>query len=470
VKKENIKIIPSAWLEQTGRRLDCGPYLSGGLEAKILLNKLSVRKDPLHSLTAKGSHGIFHAGREGRTWVEDPAFGVPFLSSSDVLQADLSSAPLISRRIVSRNPLFLIGPRWTLITRSGTVGRMLYSRTDMDGFACSEHVLRVVPDESKVPAGYLYSFLASRYGLPIVVGGTYGSIIQHIEPAHVAELPVPRFGDPIESEAHRLVQEAERLRCQYQRQICEATGLLFASVGLKDIAPADWHADDPDVGFTRKLPTAASLRALNFNPRFQHLSDRICSRPHRRLVELCKPGTLRRGGRYKRIDADPEYAYQLIGQKEIFWLRPEGRWIAKRSVGEDVLVEAGTTLVAAQGTLGESELYCRSEFVWGPLVERAYSEHLLRVISEEVLMPRGCLFAFMRSESAFRLLRSTSMGTKLQDHHPTFLRQLPVPYPEKKIQDEIHNLVVDAYEKRHRSVAVEDEATSLIERAVEEGG
>ncbi len=61
------------------------------------------------------------------------------------------------------------------------------------------------------------------------------------------------------------------------------------------------------------------------------------------------------------------------------------------------------------------------------------------------------------------------MGTKLQDHHPEFLRELPVPYPDKRTREEIHELVVDAYEKRHRSVRLEDEAVGLVERAIEEG-
>jgi type I restriction enzyme S subunit len=195
----------------------------------------------------------------------------------------------------------------------------------------------------------------------------------------------------------------------------------------------------------------------------------VRARSWRPLGELCKPGTLHRGGRYKRIDAHPEFSYQLIGQKEIFWLRPEGRWIAKKSVEEDVLVEPGTTLVAAQGTLGESELYCRAEFVWGPALKAAYSEHLLRVVSDEKTIPRGCLFAFMRSETAFRMLRSISMGTKLQDHHPEYLRALPVPYPKKRAREEIHELVVDAYEKRHRSVQLENEAVAQVECAIEEG-
>jgi type I restriction enzyme S subunit len=131
--------------------------------------------------------------------------------------------------------------------------------------------------------------------------------------------------------------------------------------------------------------------------------------------------------------------------------------------------EAELTDLFMDRPLGESELYCRAEFVWGPALEAAYSEHLLRVISEEKFMPRGCLFAFMRSETAFRMLRSISMGTKLQDHHPEYLRALPVPYPEKRIRDNIHDLIVDAYQKRHHSVQLEDEAVALVERMIERG-
>ena len=80
---------------------------------------------------------------------------------------------------------------------------MAYARPDMDGMACSEDVLRVVPDPDRILPGYLYAFLSSKFGVPLVVGGTYGAIIQHIEPHHIANLPVPRLGEEIEARAHR---------------------------------------------------------------------------------------------------------------------------------------------------------------------------------------------------------------------------------------------------------------------------
>ena len=34
------KHVPSAWIEREGRRLDCGPYLSGAMEARMRLEGL----------------------------------------------------------------------------------------------------------------------------------------------------------------------------------------------------------------------------------------------------------------------------------------------------------------------------------------------------------------------------------------------------------------------------------------------
>jgi type I restriction enzyme S subunit len=456
---KNARIVRSGWLEEGGRRLDCNPYMSGALEARDALTRLDAKKEKLRDLTER----IFHAGREGRVWVNDRKHGVPFLGSSDILSADLVALPLISKKLVERNPLFTLGDHWTLISRSGTVGRMAYVRPDMAGMACSEHVLRVVPKTSRIPSGYLFAFLSSSYGVPLVVSGTYGAIIQHIEPEHIADLPVPRFDPAFEASVHEKVNEAASLLSKYQSHVTEATDDFFSAVGLKDITAAEWHSTGSDLGFDIASPNVTSLRALNFNPRLMQLRQRIERGPHMSLNDICLPGTLSRGGRFKRVDAAPGHAYQMIGQKELFWLKPEGRWIAKSAMDSESLGVPGAVMIAAQGTLGESEMYCRAEFIWGPWSEMAFSEHILRVIADETVMPRGCLYAFMRSETAFRMLRSISNGSKLQDHHYRMRGEMPVPYPEPDIQQAIHTKVVAAYEARHRAVVLLNEATRLVE-------
>jgi len=439
--------------------------MSGALEAFETVNALNAKIDKLHEVTS----AIFDSGRESRKWVDAKKYGVRYMGTSAINSADLTYLPLISRNQVTKNPRLTIERGWSLITRSGTVGRMAYVRPDMEGLTCSEDVLRVVPDDSKIYPGYLYAYLASKYGVPLVVAGTYGAIIQHIEPQHISDLPVPRFDVSFENTVHSKIEEAAQLLSNYQSLIREATDTLFAAVGLVDLEPGEWNSYGPDTGFSLGTPDVASLRALNFNPKFAALVARIKSGPYKKLDDICLPGTLARGGRFKRVDAHPDHAYQMIGQKELFWLKPEGRWVAKSAMDKNSLGIPGAVMIAAQGTLGESELYCRAEFIWGPWTEMAFSEHILRAVSDESVMPRGCLFAFMRSETAFRMLRSISVGSKLQDHHYKYRGELPVPYPELSVQNEIHAKVVLAYEARHKAIAMNDEAIQMIERRIAKG-
>ena len=188
------------------------------------------------------------------------------------------------------------------------------------------------------------------------------------------------------------------------------------------------------------------------------------------IKKICLPGTLKSGPRFKRIDATPEFGYRLIGQKQIFWLYPKGRWIAKKSVGKEVLVPNGAILIAAQGTLGENELFCRSEFIQGDALERAYSQHFIRIIADEEIMQRGALFAFVRSETAFRMFRSISIGSKLQDFHPRMLADMPIPFPSRKVLSECNKLVLDGYKARELAANLEDKARALVEQTIEEGG
>jgi type I restriction enzyme S subunit len=228
--------VMASWLREQGFRLDAPPFLSGALEARKLLERLSVKKEPLVSLTQE-ELGIFHAGRIKRHWVTEPEYGILFLSSTDILQADLSHLSLISKRVVAENPQLTIRKDWSLITRSGSIGRMAYARPDMDGMACSEDVLRVVPNPDRVLPGYLYAFLSSKFGVPLVVGGTYGAIIQHIEPHHIANLPVPRLGEKIETRAHTLVQKAAEERTRASELRVESQHLLLEKLKVPHPKP-----------------------------------------------------------------------------------------------------------------------------------------------------------------------------------------------------------------------------------------
>lgn len=457
--------VKRSWLAEQGLRLDSSPYLSGSFEAKQVLKELTVHKDALASLTTGHNGGIFHAGRVSRRWVYTRKHGVPFFSSTDIMEADSSFLPLIARSSVEENPNLIIDRDWTLVTRSGTVGRITYSRRDMVGLACSEHVMRVQPDPSRIPPGYLNTFLRSRFGVPMITSQAYGAIIQHIEPHHIADLPVPRFEAELEQRIHGLVQKAADLRADFQHGVVAATEDLFTTAGLPQLLNLNWHEQDRDLRCDVFDVGAQSLRAINYGNRAREILSSLSNIPSRTLGQICENGQLSRGNRFNRVESEEGYGVPFVGQRQAFWLRPEIRWIRKPENG-DLRADNETVMITSRGLPSENGLFGRATFITGPWVNLGYTEDFLRVRSGDPQYPGAFLFAFLRSEVAFRLFRSMMSGTGPQAIHPYLRAQIPIPTLTAEARIRIAETVREAYRKRDEADLKEDQALALLESAV----
>lgn len=464
--------VRSGWLADQGLRLNASPYLSGAYETKKLLERLPGTQQ-LHELTAGHDGGIYNGPQFRRSYVSDPEHGVPFLGSVDMLEADLTNTPLLlSKDAKSSKLAYLeVEPGMTLISCAGQVlGRVFYARPDMRGFWSSQDLIKVVADRNQVSPGYLYAFLKSRFGIPVITARSYGSSIPHLEPVHIADLPVPRFDRGTEEEIHGYVQAAADLRAQFQAGVTAATRDLFESAGLPELLDIRWHDQPRETGFAVQRPEVISLRALNFSPRANRLAERLREVPHRSLGDICRGGKLQTGARFKRIDADPAYGVRLIGQRQAFWIKPEGRWINPNEAPADILQQDETVLIAAHGTLGENEVFGRSILVTGTWNKHAYSQDFVRVFSGSPEISGAYLFAFLRSDVAFRLLRSMSVGGKQQEYHTVLLREMPVPECKPADRERIAETVRQAYRWRDEADDLEDRAQELLDAAVRAAG
>src|SRR2546429_3565872 len=238
----------ASWLREQGMRLDASPFVSGAMEARKLIESLPAR-DPLHALTHGPNGGIFNGPMFRRVYMTDPEHGVPFVGSKAMMMADLTTLPLLKRADATSSRLahLELTEGTTLISCSGMqLGRVAYVRRAMAGMWSSQDVMKVVPDPERVPPGYLYAFLKGRFGTLLIKGGRYGTSVRHLEPSHLADLPVPRLGKGVEGGAHELIVEAAELRSQFQEEIEGATRDLFVSAGLDDLYNLRWHGEYRD--------------------------------------------------------------------------------------------------------------------------------------------------------------------------------------------------------------------------------
>lgn len=461
-----VKTIPSAWMRRDGRRFDCGPYMSGALEAKIRLEELACRKDRLADVCDGGIAGLVNAGRITRQWAADSVHGVPFLTSTSILQADLSDLRFISHRAVRENPKLIIRAGYTLITRAGTIGRMSYARPDMDGLACTEDVLRVIPDDRRVRPGYLYAFLSSKFGVPLVTSGTYGAIIQHIEPQHIADLPVPRLGDEVEREVHMLVEEAANLRTEALQSLDEVQRQLDEVLGLPDLR--GHSVSEFSVGtvssqrlnnrFDSPYHSAAATRALEAIERGPHPVRQLSSV----LRRYFKPPM------FKRLWVDsPEYGRQFISGVDAYRFQAESvRYVSKKTPNFDEFVlEEGSVIFQAAGQI--YGLFGTPLFVSGWLVGLFAADDLYRLVPQTP-EDGGYLFAYLRTPVGQLLLKRQACGNSIPRVWDPHIRDMTLPWPDASLRRQVGKAVIDAHADLERARVAENEAVALVERAIEE--
>ena len=467
-RKFQCKAVPSIWIEHNGYRLDCGPYVSGAIEVKELLSQMSTT--PLTELTTGYKGGIYNGPHFVRNYVKDPNHGIPIHTTSSLLQADMTNISLLSKRDAhSRKLSFLeIKSGMTLITCSGNIGRMVYARADMDGVWSNQHIMKVVPNCNLIKSGYLYAYLSSKFGVSLIVSGTYGAIIQHIEPQHIADLPVPRLGN-VEDETHDLLQRASYAQVE-STELQKKAGML-----INDIC-----------GFPKKLASKARIFAYS-SANSNEVLRRLDATFHNPVAKQAEALTNSANGialseagvrgfesnRMKQVFVEEGYGTPFITSGGIFLktITPE-RYLRNLLLGENESwqINEYDTLIARSGQVGG--IIGRGVWADSRLDGFASSPHILRLRPTIEDFPQGYVYAFLcLTDVGYQLLARTAAGSSIPFLPLDAVLEIKIPSkPTFAERQEIDTLVKRSGELRKQSQELEIEAVTLVERTIKEGG
>lgn len=458
-----VKSIPSSWISRDGLRLDCNPYMSGALEARIRLEKLACNKERLADLTKGHDGGIYNGPHFSRNYVEDAEHGVQFLGSSSMLQADLGNLPYLRRKDAESPKLsyLKIQPGMTLISCSGTIGRMVYARPDMSEMWSSQHIMKVVPDEEKIPSGYLYAFLSSKFGVPLVTSGTYGSIIQSIEPEHIAGLPVPRLGDTSELKIHSLVERAASRRSEAAELRIKALQRVISNLEWSTQAASSlW-------GVTSSSNVQRRFDALHHTSGISDARKRLASEPSQRLRDVVEEVFEPNRGPRRKVE-DAAYGVPFLSSSEVFRLDPVGEYLISRSRTphlERQLITDKDLLLPRSGQLGG--IIGRAILPLPSYYGSAASEHLVRVrcrSKEDAFFAWGVL----ATEPGYYAAIGTAYGSSIPSLDCALLADLRIPWWSDQRRDVIVSFVSRMITALSEAIDAERQAVALVERAIEE--
>jgi len=176
--------VDSKWIyTDEEKRLDASAYSADLIKAKKIINRL--KKKGCRVLDFEDCvKDIFHRPRFKRNYTSFDD-GEPFLAPTDVFMF-----PLKPRKYVRDPPDGLKVRRgWILVTCSGTIGRTLIATKQIAKCVLSHDVIRIVPSNQNND-GYIYAYLNTWIGQAFLTK-KYGATVKHIEPKHIAEIPVP---------------------------------------------------------------------------------------------------------------------------------------------------------------------------------------------------------------------------------------------------------------------------------------
>ena len=444
-------VINYSMSRQKGLRFDASFHLSDGLIARR-----QVESSPYGIFTIKDvSTNIFYGNRAKRIYVTKPEHGIPFLSSSDILRANLESVKLASKKYTPCIEQMTLQKGWILISRSGTIGNCAFTNAKHAQKLASEDVIRINPNNI-LKSGLVYAYLASQYGHSLLTQGTFGAVIQHIEPDFVASLPIPKFSEAFQKKVNDLIQESAKLReaaadflneaVQYfdnLYKINPATQKTFV-LGLKDL----------------KLGLAAYNNNLEVDEFIKEYSNNAYELSSKTSKIFAPP-------LFKHIYLNKDNGYPFMTGSELtqFNLRYY-RWLSPRGVKNinDYVVKRGTLLLYKSGTT-DGGILGNVFIVDNKLDGCCLSDHVIRIVfndEEEAYWA----FAFLRSKGAIRMLQRLATGTMIPFITPERVSHLLIPNPDDNY-DHIVSLIAKYIDFNSKSKENENLAISLIEQEIE---
>ena len=165
---------------------------------------------------------------------------------------------------------------YILITDSGTLGRVIYATDFHDGAVATNNLIRVII-ENEALRGYVYQFLMSALGQHQLLRNSYGTIQDHLEPYHVADvlIPIPENESILEAIGLAAIGSIERVE-QSHDLFGRSRALFHQIIHDGNLTPKD--EDEPEFRVSREVEQAVqglrlSLVEATLDREFERLNQ-----------------------------------------------------------------------------------------------------------------------------------------------------------------------------------------------------
>ena len=205
-----------------GLRLEASVFDLDALNARQFVLKNSV---PFKTLAA-----AYVCGRFKRVWVKKS--DLPIYQPSAITELRPKPDGYISKETATDIDALRVHAGQVLLTCSGTIGKVSFVSKTLNNKIFSHDLLRINV-RNDYDAGYIYAWLKSSVGQQILLTNSYGAVIEHIEPEHLENIPVPIASESLKRQIHGLIVRSYELRDESNELIDEAEQILIDELSMR---------------------------------------------------------------------------------------------------------------------------------------------------------------------------------------------------------------------------------------------
>lgn len=446
-------IAKNRWLTQSGLRLDASYHLSEGNISKVLIQKSPYGLSIIRDFSDK----IFYGGRSKRIYVKGIQNGVPFISSSDMLKSDLSSVKYVSKKYTISLDSAVLSKDWILISRSGTVGNTTYTNSNFEDKAASEHIIRIIPNK-KVESCILYAYLSSKIGYSLLTQGIFGAVIQHIEPEHIENIPIPNFPYEFQQQIQNLVIKSGELRVEGNKLLEDAIELFESRIGTTKVSISSQNESIA----VSKVKSFLSRMDAQYQIITQKLdTERNTSIEYKKISTFAKRIFV--GNRNKRLYVASGVPFLSSSDMVLFNPKRYAKQISHRTVGlKSMLVNKNDILISRSGTVGNVVL------VGDDLKNSAVSEHALRLEIDNSKIAPEYIFCYLKTKQGKMYMEASAFGSVIITLNEDLIGNIDIPILEIEDRNSIVSKIKIYLEKLDLATLKENQAIQLVEKEIEQ--
>lgn len=430
-------------------------------------NTAATYKSDLKFLPLSEFASVIGFGPFKRFYIDSPEYGVPLISSSEMMEVNPSCEGYISKELHKNYQKYLVEKGWLLVSCSGTLGNVTLVDNRLKGFAVSQHALRVIPKEEKY-RGYLYSYLSSDIGQSEVKGKKSGAVIDEIYEDDLSRLPIPIVDQVVIENINKLIDKSIALREQANILLREASELFYEYNNLPQLNVSDANFFDREKLIQSRILKSISitgefrLDAHFYNPIAELATNNIknLSDSYGHMIDVTE--RIFYLNRFTRTFVEKDYGIPYLAGKDIIKIRPSDMSYLSKQETEDLsnyFLEKGWILLTCSGTIG------RTCFIWHNYEKFVATHDIIRIVPNASI-DAGYLSAFLASEYGYQQIVRYKHGAVIDHITPEQVNLVVVPIPDEKQQMIIGDKVRLAYEKRGEAIRLEDEAQIILKQSL----